>query len=167
MSSSFTCPTCGLIHDGFPALVFQGPAAWDWATDEERKADWSLQSDFCRFKDIDFYVRCVLVLPIIDTEQTLEFGVWSTLSKANIDRYWDSFEDHDQSKLGPMFGWFSNELPGYPDTAGLKCHVLPRDHRQRPLIALEPIDHPLAIHQRDGITIEEATRYFHTHADST
>jgi hypothetical protein len=159
----FNCPTCGQIHDGFPALTFKAPAAWDWATEEARAADWKLQSDFCRFKDVDFYVRAVLVLPIIDSDQTLEFGVWSTLSKANIDRYWDSFEDDDQSKLGPMFGWFSNAMPGYPETMGLACQVMPQDHRQRPVIELEPSDHPLAIHQRDGITLTQAARFYHSH----
>ncbi|MBX9803319.1 MAG: DUF2199 domain-containing protein [Caulobacteraceae bacterium] len=165
MALSFTCPTCGQIHEDFPALTFKAPAPWEWATEEEREADWKLQSDFCRFKDVDFYVRAVLALPIIGSEQTLEFGVWSTLSKANIDRYWDSFEDDDQSKLGPMFGWFSNAVPGYPETMGLKCKVVPQDKRQRPLVELDPTDHPLSIYQRNGVTLEEATRYFHTHME--
>jgi len=163
MFLSFTCATCGNLHEGFPALAFKAPAPWEWATEAEREADWKLQSDFCRFKDVDFYVRAVLVLPIVDSEHTLEFGVWSTLSKANIDRYWDTFEDEDQSKLGPMFGWFSNVVPGYPDTMGLKCQVLPQDHRQRPLIELEPSDHPLAVQQRQGISMDEAARYYHAH----
>lgn len=163
MALSFTCPTCGKLHEGFPALAFRAPAPWDWATDAERTADWLLTSDFCSFRETDFYVRGVLVLPITDTDRTLEFGVWSSLSRANIERYSDTFDDEDQSKLGPMFGWFSNAVPGYPDTMGLKCQVLPQDHRQRPLIVLEPTDHPLAVHQHEGVTLEEATRYHHAH----
>lgn len=163
MPVSFICATCGQTHEGFPVLAFKAPAPWDWASEEERVANWKLQSDFCRFKDVDFYIRAVLALPIIGSDQKLEFGVWSTLSRANIDLYWQSFEDDDQSKLGPMFGWFSNALPGYPETMSLACQVWPQDHRQRPLIDLEPTDHPLAIHQRDGIAMEEAARYYHAH----
>jgi hypothetical protein len=36
----------------------------------------------------------------------------------------------------------------------LKCHVRPRSGRQRPLIELEPTDHPLSVEQRDGISID-------------
>lgn len=163
MSLSFICSTCGQTHDGFPALAFRTPTAWDWASDQERAADWSLQGDLCRFKDIDFYVRAVLSLPIIGSDQTLEFGVWSTLSQVNFARYRDSFNDEDQSKLGPMFSWFSNAVPGYPDTVGLACNVLPQDQRQRPLIELEPTDNPLAIHQYEGFTMEQAAAYYHAH----
>lgn len=163
MAVSFICSSCGESHEGFPALTFKSPAPCEWASVEERAADWNLHSDFCRYKDVDFYVRAVLELPIIGSEQVLEFGVWSTLSKAHCDRYWDTFEDDDQSKLGPMFGWFSNAVPGYPETMGLKCQVLPQDRRQRPLIELELTDHPLAMHQREGISMEDAARYYHAH----
>ncbi|MBN9267578.1 MAG: DUF2199 domain-containing protein [Hyphomicrobium sp.] len=102
------------------------------------------------------YVRCVLILPIIDADEPLEWGVWSTLSEENFKRYRQTFGDNDQSKLGDMFGWFSSHCPGYPETAGLKCNVIARDGKQRPLIRLEPTDHPLAIDQRDGITLARA-----------
>lgn len=163
MTLSFICASCGEIHEGFPALTFMAPAPWDWASEEERAADWTLGSDVCRFRDVDVYIRAVLALPIIGHKQTLDFGVWSTLSQANFDQYRESFGAADQSKLGPMYGWFSNALPGYPETLALKCRVHPQDHRLRPLIELEPTDHPLAIHQREGITMEDAARYFHAH----
>ena len=66
----------------------------------------------------------------------------------------DSFDSGDQGRLGPWFGWFSNRLKGYPETLNLKCQVRPRSGRQRPLIELEPTEHPLAVEQRDGITID-------------
>lgn len=161
--ASFTCTTCGKVHDGLAALTFHAPAPYDWASPQERATDWVLQSDFCRFKDVDFYVRSVLVLPIIGSDQTLEFGVWSTLSKANIDRYWDSFEESDQSKLGPMFSYFANAMPGYPQTTALVCNVIPQDNRQRPLIEFQEVDHPLVHHQLHGISHDEAMAYYHAH----
>jgi hypothetical protein len=56
--------------------------------------------------------------------------------------------------LGPWFGWFSNRLKGYDDTLNLKCQVHPRPGRQRPWIELEPTDHPLAVEQRRGMTLD-------------
>ena len=40
----------------------------------------------------------------------------------------------------------------YPDTLLLKTHVHLRGVNARPLIELEPTDHPLAVEQRNGIT---------------
>lgn len=52
----------------------------------------------------------------------------------------------------PMFGWLSTSLPGYPETLSLKTHLYQREVGRRPLIELEPTDHPLAVEQRTGIS---------------
>jgi hypothetical protein len=153
---------CGKSHEGFPALICHAPALWDAADDAERKSDFKLSDDLCRYKDEHFFIRCVLLIPVIDAEvEPLEFGVWSTLSRENFERYVETYNDTDQSKLGPMFGWFSNELQGYPDTVNLPCDVWPQDDRRRPLIELHEGEHPLAVQQREGITLEQLTRYMH------
>jgi hypothetical protein len=36
-------------------------------------------------------------------------------------------------------------------------------NNQRPLIKLEPSDHPLALAQKDGITLDEAWRIVHSY----
>ena len=60
----------------------------------------------------------------------------------------------------PWFGWFSTALKGYPRTVGLKCAVHPRDGGQRPWLELEAADHPLAVEQRDGITLDRIFEIF-------
>ncbi|WP_412543093.1 DUF2199 domain-containing protein [Longispora sp. K20-0274] len=53
----------------------------------------------------------------------------------------------------PYFGWLSTELGLYtPSTINLKTNLHTRPVGQRPLIELEPTDHPLAVEQRCGIT---------------
>jgi hypothetical protein len=69
----------------------------------------------------------------------------------------------DRIDLPPMFGWFSNSLPGYPETLNLKCSMYARTGGLRPLIELEATDHPLAIAQREGIPFSQAVEYAHTH----
>lgn len=163
MSSVFRCQSCGEIHEGFAALTFPAPLPWAWATEAEQASDWKIDSDFCRKLDSEHYIRAVLVLPIIDSDLTLEFGIWSTLAPDNFYRYIETFDSEEQASLGPMFGWFANALPGYPDTMALKCKVHTQNNRKRPLIEFEPTEHPLAVHQRRGIPFDEATRYYHTH----
>jgi len=108
----------------------------------------------------------VLDLPLRDREGVLSFGVWSSLSRDSFFRYLPTFEEEnegDRIEMPPMFGWFSNSLPGYPETLNLKCTVHVRTGGLRPLIVLEETDHPLAIGQRQGIPFHEAVEYVHAH----
>ncbi len=52
-----------------------------------------------------------------------------------------------------MFGWLNSRLPLYPDTLNLKTNVHLRA-AIRPWIELESTDHPLALEQQEGITLE-------------
>ncbi|MEV0977865.1 DUF2199 domain-containing protein [Streptomyces sp. NPDC049915] len=55
----------------------------------------------------------------------------------------------------PYFGWLTTDLPVYPTTTlNLKTHVHTRPLGERPFVELEPTDHPLAVEQRTGITLD-------------
>ena len=84
------------------------------------------------------------------------WGVWVSLSADSFDRYTSSWEMHDESDS--YFGWFSNVLPYYPDTTNLKVNVRSRVDGLRPYLELQEVDHPLFIHFRYGLTIQEAQR---------
>lgn len=55
----------------------------------------------------------------------------------------------------PYFGWLCTALPLYPSTLhlNLKTHVHTRPLGQRPFVELELTDQPLAVEQRQGITM--------------
>ncbi|KIL78948.1 hypothetical protein SD77_3749 [Bacillus badius] len=53
-----------------------------------------------------------------------------------------------------MFGWLSTVLSCYPETINLKTRVHTRPVGFSPSIELEPTEHPLAVEQREGITVE-------------
>src|SRR5207249_10099644 len=82
------------------------------------------------------------------------YGGRLSLSPDNFERYQALFDERDPSQEPPYFGWFCNQLPGYPDTLNLKTKVYLRPYPQRPRIELEPTGHPLAVEQRNGITLE-------------
>src|SRR5262245_40550236 len=156
----WTCPSCGRKHVGLFDRSLDAPIYWQGSQEplpnsEVRSANNVLTDDFCILDGEHFFVRCVLTLPIVGAgEQRFGFGIWSSLSKANFDLYVDTFKSHKRDHLGPWYGWFSNRLSAYPDTLNLKCRVSPQDSGQRPLIELEPTEHPLAIEQRHGITFD-------------
>lgn len=159
--SKFICSVCGEEHEGLPALGLHKPDYWLSLTPEQQDQG-KIDTDLCMTHDGHFFIRCVLEIPIVDgPEKTLEFGPWASLSGANFDRYIQTFADPDQSKLGSMFGWFSNNLRGFPGSLNLKCQIWPQDNKQRPLVELEPTDHPLSVAQRDGITFARALELVH------
>jgi hypothetical protein len=120
----------------------------------ERASRVYLSSDLCAIDSSDFFVRCLLSIPIIGRAETFSFGVWSSLSRENFHRYIELYDDDSQAQLGPMFGWLSNQLPDYPDTLRVKVNVWPQTSKRRPLLEVEATEHPLSLDQREGISLE-------------
>lgn len=52
-------------------------------------------------------------------------------------------------------GWLCTALPGYPDTYGLRVQVHTMPLGSRPLFVVEPTDHPLAVEQGQGLTMQQ------------
>lgn len=98
-----------------------------------------------------FFIRGNLEIPIQGEKVGFAYTAWVSLSATNFQRAIDLWEEPSRVDEPPYFGWFSNRLPGYPDTLNLKTLIHTRGVGRRPSIQLEPTDHPLAREQRDGI----------------
>src|SRR5690349_20573272 len=83
----------------------------------------------------------------------IHMGVWCSLSEKSYSEIAEHWEDPSRESLGPYFGWLCAQIPGYPDTAFLKTMVHQQPVGIKPLIELEPTNHPLAIDQREGIQV--------------
>lgn len=152
---SYICATCGERHDGVPGLSFDAPFHYTQRKPEEQAASF-LNADICVIQDSEFFVRGCLEIPVAGETEWFMWGVWVSVSKPNFDRYLETGDARTEPD-GPHFGWLCNRLPGYPDTLHLKTDVYFRGNALRPVIVLEPTDHPLAVHQRDGMS-EDALR---------
>jgi hypothetical protein len=104
-----------------------------------------------------FFVRACLDIPVHDSSLPFTWGVWVSLSEAHFREMADRWEDPERAGYGPYFGWLCTAIPEYPDTMFLKTMVHNRAVGTRPAVELEPTDHPLAVHQREGIS-ESAMR---------
>ena len=118
----------------------------------ERFSRVEIDTNYCILDSEDFFVRCILPIPILGTGEEFCWGVWSSLSERNFHLY-RAAHNEDRSDWDPMFGYLSNSLPGYPDTHALKLKVHPQGHGLRPRLELEPTDHPLAVEQREGVPL--------------
>lgn len=87
----------------------------------------------------------------IEGVPSLPRGLWVSLSEANYARVGELWTDPRRINEPPYFGWLSTELPYEPTTLNLKTEVHTQSVGTRPVVELEPADHPLAVEQRTGI----------------
>jgi hypothetical protein len=152
-SGRFRCTTCDEWHEGLPRdFAFDAPLPYASLSKVERE-DAHLTSDVCEIGP-DRFVRLCLEIPILGGSGPLVYGVWISLSEKSYSEYLAHWDDPRRYQKGPYFGWFSSRLPGYPDTVHLKTRAHLRPTPLRPVIELEPTEHPLAVEQRCGITQE-------------
>lgn len=159
----FTCSRCGLVHEGLADIVFDAPFYYYTVPESERATKCWLTADLCSIENEDFFIRGRLDIPILEAGGVFAWGVWVSVSRHNFELYQQVFRDPDQSRVGPFVGWLSNRLPGYPDTLKLKARAHLRDQQTRPSLELEPTDHPLAMEQRKGVTVQRIHQFYEAH----
>jgi hypothetical protein len=150
----YTCGCCGQWIEGLPFDIgFARP--YHWRDELEGKPGSFLGADLCVIEQRDYFIRGVIEIPVVGSEQCFRWGVWTTLSKENFELqklHWDTPDR--ASVLKPMFGWLSNSISIYTQTLNLKTRVHTWSDTQRPRIELGPTEHPLAVEQKNGITLE-------------
>jgi hypothetical protein len=151
----WTCRTCGATHTGTPdSYAYDAPWPWYTIPEPERDKRSLLTEDYCAIDAEDFFVRGCLEIPIIGRESPLIWGVWVSLSRTNWVRERSLSQDPSRTAEPAYFGWLSSRIEIYPDTASLKTNVHTQRVGKRPLVELQPTDHPLALEQRNGISEE-------------
>lgn len=156
----FKCTCCGEWHEGMPGYAADAPLYYCSIPLAERAARCVLDSDTCVVDQEFFFVRGCVEIPVHGEPDPFIWGVWASLSKSSFDKFIGCFDSANRSHIGPFFGWLSAELPLYPSTRGLKTRVHLRDNGIRPYIELEPTEHPLAVEQRSGITVERVAEIY-------
>ena len=162
MEGAWACSVCGVVHEGLPLdWGFAEPAYWNQERDGR---DGFLDSDRCVIRhagaESDYFVRGMIEIPILDgtSEDAVYFGIgaWTSLSERNFRWYSENWEADRDAQGGAWFGWLSSRVPVYPETLSLKTDVFLRGEKWRPLIVVRPTEHPLAVDQREGITLARA-----------
>jgi hypothetical protein len=156
---AYRCATCGKLHHDLPDIGSDKPDHWWGVPAKERKKRIKLTGDTCIIDDEDFFIRGVLEIPIHDYRHAFGFGVWVSQKRENFFKY---LEDFDSNRIGPFFGWLCTKISYYlVDTRQLKTMAHFRGKGIRPFIEVEPTDHPLAIDQKNGITLAKAWEIVH------
>ncbi|MEP7766010.1 DUF2199 domain-containing protein [Sanguibacter sp. 25GB23B1] len=150
--AGFECADCGQWHADLP-LSFHTVAPALWSDGLVGQPDCELTSDACVIHGEHFFIRGLIVVPLIGRDEHFEWGVWVSLSEENLWATADTWDTPGRETADPMFGWLSTELPTFTEsTLNLKTMVHTQPVGTRPLIEVEPTEHPLAVEQRDGLT---------------
>lgn len=158
----FKCTKCDEWHEGVPSFGALAPLSYYAIPEIERAERCKLNADTCVVDGEYFFIKGCLEIPVQGVEEPFSWGVWVSLSQENFKRYLELFDSPSRSNHGPYFGWLSAAIKGYPDTENLKTRVHLRDNGIRPYIELEPTDHPLAVEQLEGISVERVADIFAT-----
>jgi hypothetical protein len=167
MAFSFKCNACSETHYGMPGFGARAPLSYYEIPEDERARRCDLDSDACVIDKEQFFVRGCLEIPVDGQDEPLSWGVWVSLSEASFKEWVKLFDQAKRAGGEPFFGWLNAWIKPYPDTISLKTKVHLRDDGMRPFIELEPTDHPLALEQRNGISVERVGEIYSImmHAD--
>ena len=157
----YICNCCGKEHEDWPAIVYSYPSHYQDLTDEELTHS-ELTSDFCIInypEQTDRFIRGVLIQKLINDCQTLEYGIWVSLSEINFQEYSENF--NNENFEAQYFAWFSNHLPDYIDefTLNIPTKVIVNNKIGRPTIIPDSNFNHLFVEDFNcGITKESAQK---------
>jgi len=169
--STWRCRTCELEHSGIVDLGMSSPSVWKGEENIQPNSDLSLDGDFlsedfCIINGENYIVRGVLNITVEGLDKDFGFGVWSSLSKDNFEKYVAGFDDGIDAEGPPWSSWFCSHLGYFGKTVGEKAWVTAQPNRQRPHITLMDEASVLGKVQRHGMaasTLIEIFEYYGNH----
>jgi hypothetical protein len=158
MSASYTCATCGRVHDDIPlSFAAEFPDMYANMGRDERDARAVIGSDQCVVDQKWFFIRGCLEIPVVGANDIFLWGLWASVREEVYDDISECWELAGREKSrGPFKGRLGNAVSVYPSTLNLKVRIEIQPVGTRPLLFIEETDHPLAVEQRSGITRDRA-----------
>jgi hypothetical protein len=151
---TWTCRACGVEHADIPRC-FGIEAPWRALVPESefaRRVELTL--DQCVVDEQTFFVRGHIEIPIHQYPEPLAFSVWSSLSEQSFLHMCERWEASDRASDPPYFGWLCSPIAVYSQTIHLQLSVQSRRPGFTPLFTVEATEHPLALDQQNGISLE-------------
>lgn len=151
----FTCRLCREPHTASLAYHSEAPHATAAIRSPERIA---FTTDQCVIDASSFYLRGRILLPVHGLPDPLVWGCWAEISPTNFVRTNELWQSEGRESQPPFPGWLESELPLYPSTLNLTLDVHTQPVGRRPHFTVTAANHPLAVEQRDGISLDRLYR---------
>jgi hypothetical protein len=155
LQTGFDCSVCGEHHDVLPlSYSVKAPLAVTAIPLDEFEKRVVITPDQCVIDGRDFYLRGRILVPIIGLGEPFVWGVWAEISPKNFIRANDLWNESGRENEPAFPGWLNTELPLFGNTINVEVGVQTQVVGRRPHFTVSDPDHPLAIEQRHGITLE-------------
>ena len=152
----YFCTLCKEFHSELPiSYGCHEPDSYLSLSSEDRSSRAVLAPSQCIVDNQKYFIRGLVEIPILGLNEPFLWGVWASVWKEDfeeMDKHW-----HVQGReklIGPYKGRLNNSLSEYPDTLNLKCTIQVSVVGERPLFYIDEPDHPLAVEQKQGISLE-------------
>lgn len=159
-ANEYVCPKCEETHWKWPALAFNSPANYHNLTENEQIELGKLESDFCEINyedQTDRFIRVSLKQKIHNACETLEYGLWVSLSENSYLDYRENFNNLDHETK--YFGWLCSNIVEYGSTSSIPCDVVIKSGNDRPeIFPHDDFDHDFVRDYYSGISKLEAQR---------
>lgn len=151
------CSTCGKEHDLLEP-TFRRPDAVFKLQCELQTGKVKENDDLCTIEGQNegestrSFVRCVLNVALLDSEEATAWGLWAEVNEADFQLIVENWTNPLQDKLPPIPALIANRVPGYPDTTGLRVKLKLTGPTSRPQLFLENDSaHPFARECLNGV----------------
>ena len=154
---SWICGTCGETHEELPlSFAADYPDNYANLSPDQRDIRTTIGSDQCIIDQKQFYIRGCLEIPIQDSDQVFLWGLWALIWEKDYDEIEESWEEQGRECRGPFKGRLGNALSEYDvSTFNLPLTIKLQPVGTRPLFFIDEPEHPLAVAQRDGMTLKQ------------
>jgi hypothetical protein len=157
---TYFCSICGKEHDALLRdMAYHRPGDYfDIPPEECSQRVWfdsKANPDLCVIDGSRFYLRGVLSMPIRGEGDEFRWGTWARVEEQDFRRYYELWDETDVSDEPVFRGYLSGGIRDFADSDGLEVEIELQSNNQRPRLTVVVETHPLAIAQRDGVTMED------------
>jgi hypothetical protein len=172
LPNGFACKVCGKRHDVLPlSYSVKAPMAVTAIPIDELERRVVITPDQCIIDGKEFYLRGRILVPIIGVTEPFVWGVWAEISPKTFLRANDLWKVPGREAEPPFQGWLNTELTLFGNTINLEVSIQTQVVGKRPHFTVVDPEHPLAIEQRNGITLQRveeiAERIVHAQEKNT
>lgn len=151
--NGFKCSVCGEQHQLPISYSVKAPAAMIAMPQEEWEQRVVITPDQCVIDGRDFYLRGRIPVSVEGLDEPFIWGVWAEVSPKNFVRTNELWTAEGRENEPAFPGWLNTELPLFGDTINLEVSVQTQVVGRRPQFTVVDPEHPLAVEQREGITM--------------
>jgi len=122
-----------------------------------------LGKDECVIEEKYYYLRGCIEIPVHGFQEPFIWGTWVELQEHDFMEYTSLKKGFDRTQKGPYYTRLSAHFRAYSENCEhLNLRLYPRNLGTRPLLELEPTEHPMAVEQRNGISTARLAEIYET-----